>query len=511
MSIAQFSQFRDFLALAVNDVDFVRKNTALQDTTYLETVLARIEALTPDVMIRETYAEAISQMGVVKVDDASRSIKFVPYGFETKLSRYREATAGSPNSLFVYTGVSAGNVRYLLSDWSSTVEGNGVLLLNDRLEVLRRFPHFGANTIGGEYETASAALVVTIGDAEYCIIACNDHHCVQIYEWAPPYNNIATIGTVDVTGADSTHLNSPTCLAFEPGTSTLFIGCPVGQPAGATASNGFVARWDLTTPITPAFIDIPWFYAGTGSLLDTQVHTPTSLCYDGTYVWVVNGNDATVGAFSTSTPPLCVRYLEAAGPGYQLRTPQQVWVQALDGGYSRVYVANSLTGTVEEFDGVTFDHLTSYGIRANEDNIVGYTRLSPYLYGALGQPVGVVRDQVVIAGQTTNVMVVSDALNGRLHRFNLDAYETDNFVNFEEVQYGVPVVVSDWSLDGTVPIDLVHVWYRTDSTQQFRELLQGASTPASRTFQFRVSFELDPEKFVGEWYFKTLTISAAQV
>jgi hypothetical protein len=345
---------------------------------------------------------------------------------------------------------------------------------------------------------------------EYCAIACRGHHCVQIYEWASPYANVATIGTIDVTGADATHLNSPTCLAFDAATSMLYIGCPAGQPAGATASNGFVAAWDCSVPAVPVFDSIQLFYSGTGSLLDSQVHTPASLHHDGTYLWVVNGNDSTVGAFTMSTPPLCMRFLETSGPEYQFRSPAQVWVQSLDGGYARVYVANSVTGVVDEFDGVTFEHLAAYGIRASEDGLGAYTRLSTHVYGALGLPVGVVRDQVVINGQTTNVLVVADQLNGRLHRFNLDAYTSSNFVNFEEVQYGVPVIVDGWSLDGTVPLNLVTVLYRTDSSQQFRELQQGTTTPASRTFQFRVQFELDPEQFVSAWWFKTLTISGRQ-
>lgn len=514
MSIAQFSQFRDFLSLVVQDTDVVRKNQVLQDSTYMETLLARIEALTPDITLKSTYADAISQMGVVQVDDTSRTIKFVPLGFETKLSRYREAVATAPNYLWARATTTVDRVRYLLTDWSDTVPGNGVLLLNEQLEVLRRFPHFGTApaTPDFQYEEASCAVTFTVGDADYIAIACNSHHIVQIYAWAAPYGHVATIGTIDTPGATATTLTSPTSLAFNAATSMLYIGCPTGQPAGATASNGFVAAWDLTVPGTPVFNAIPWFYSGTGSLLDSQVHTPTSLYHDGTYLWVVNGNDSTVGAFSTTgTLPPCQRFLEAQGPGYQLRSPRQVWVQTISGGYGRVYVANSATGVVDEFDGVTFEHLHSYGIRASEDNLNSYTRLSPYTYGALGQPVGVAWDQTTIDDQVTNVLVVADQLNGRIHRFNLDAYQNDNFVNFEEVTLGVPVELTGWSLDGTVPIGLVKVYYRTASTQQFRELSQDATTPASRTFQFRVAFHLDPEQFVAAWWFRNLTITGKQV
>jgi hypothetical protein len=510
MTISMFSQFQDFLASAVQDTDFVRKNTLMQDATYKQTMLDRINALTADVVIRETPDDVISQLGVMEVNDAARTIDFVPRGFQTTLSAYREGTVLAPRFIHVNTQTSPDNVRYILSDWSATSAGAGAWLLNEQMEVKRRFPNYGANTAGGQYETAADAISVMIGDALYFIVANYTHHVVQIYSWTSPYAYISSIGTINVSGADNTHLFNPWALAFNPVTNYLYIACPTGQPAGATASNGFIAVWDLTAPAAPVFVSIPWFYAGTGSLVDTQVHTPTSLSHDGTYLWVSNGNNSTIGAFTGAAVPLCTRYIEAQGAGYYLRNPVQICAYALTGGFVKLFAANALTGTVEEFDGVTYEHLNTYGIRANEDNVVGYQRLSSRVFGALGTPVGVAVDAVTIDDQTTTVMVVTDTGNNRLHRFNLDAYAQDNYVNFAEQSFGVPVSITGWSLDGTLPIRMAKVYYRFAATEQFRELPQEAQLPASRTVQFRLVIDLATDQFLTAWNIKALTIRGIQ-
>jgi len=508
MTISLFTQFQDFLASAVQDTDFVRKNTMMQDATYRQTVLDRINALTPEVEITQTQDDVISQLGMMEINDSARTIDFVPRGFNTTLSAYREGTVLAPRFIHLNNESSPDSVRYILSDWSPTSAGAGAWLLNDQLEVKRRFPHYGANTAGGQYATAADAISVTIGDAFYFIVANYSQHVVQIYEWSSPYAHIVNIGTVGVAGADDTHFTNPWALAFDENTNYLYVACPTGQPAGATASNGFVAVWDLSLPATPVFVSIPYFYAGTGSLVDGQVHTPTSLSHDGTYLWVCNGNDSTVGALTFDA--MCVRYIEAQGAGYQLRTPVQINTIALSGGFTRLYITNSLTGTIEEFDAVTFEHLNSYGVRATEDSTVGYTRLSTKIFGALGTPTGVVADSVLIDDETTPVLVVADTGNNRLHRFNLEAYTEDNYVNFAELSFGVPVSITGWSLSGTVPIDMVTVYYRTNSTEQWRELPQESRVPASRTLQFRLGVSINSDQFVAPWSVSALYIRGIQ-
>lgn len=508
MTITQFAQFQDLLSLAVQDTDFVRKNTMLQDATYKQTLLDRINALTPEVEITQTHADVISQLGMMEVNDAARTIDFVPRGFNTTLSAYREGTVLAPRFIHTNAQVSPDTISYLLSDWSATSAGAGVWLLNDKLEVKRRFPNYGSNTAGGQYETSADAISVYIGDAAYLIVANYSHHIVQIYAWDSPFAHIIDIGTIDTSGADATHFTNPWSLAFDPATNYLYVACPTGQPAGASASNGFVAVWELTNPSIPVYVGIPWFYAGTGNLVDGQVHTPTSLAFDGTYLWISNGNNSTVGAFTSSA--MCVRYIEAQGAGYQLRSPVQICIQSLTGGYSKLFVTNSVTGTVEEFDGITFEHLNTYGIRANEDNVIGYTRLSTKTFGALGTPTGVVADSVVLDDETTPVLVVTDTGNNRLHRFNLEAYTEDNYVNFAPQTFGVPVSITGWSMSGTVPIEMVTVYYRTDSTEQWRELPQEAHVPASSTLQFRLGVSINSDQFVSSWNVKALYIRGTQ-
>jgi hypothetical protein len=175
-----------------------------------------------------------------------------------------------------------------------------------------------------------------------------------------------------------------------------------------------------------------------------------------------------------------------------------------------LYVANGNTGTIEEFDGITFDHLATYGIRASEDNLNSYTRLSSSVYGALAQPQGVVARSVVIDGQTTSVLVSTDVTNVRLHQFNLDAYSADNYVNFDELVFDVPITIEGWTVVGTVPPDMMTVYYRFSKTEEFRELPQETSLPATARVQFRVAVQLDTRRFMRDWYIDNLRIHATQ-
>lgn len=509
MSISQFEQFKDFLALAVQDPDFVRKNTLLQDSTYLQTVLDRIEATTSDVSIQQDYGDVISTLGLLEVDTANRRISFDPKGFTTTLSGYREATVAEPRRLFRRLTVTDG-IYYLLSDGGAG-GGNGVFALNDKLEVVKRMANYGANVAGGQYEDPSMAITFTISSIEYVAIADATNHVVQIYLYASPWTHLATIGTVGASGADATHLDSPNGLAVDETNGLLYISCPTGMPAGATASNGFVAVWDVSAPAVPVYSAIPLFYSGTGGLLDAQVYTPVDLFYDGSRLWVSNNGDSTVGAFDVSgAAPVCTRFIETSGAGYTLRGPQQVYILTLAGGFMRLYVANGNTGTVEEFDGVTYQHLATYGIRASEDNLNSYTRMSGDVYGAMAHPQGVVADSVVIDGQTTNVLVVTDDINIRLHRFNLDAYTADNFVNFDEMTWNVPIAIDGWTVSGTVPPDMVTVYYRFAETEQFRVLPPETLLPSTRRAQFRVAVELDTRRFMRDWYIGHLRIHGQQ-
>lgn len=512
MSISQFEQFKDFLAAAVQDPDFVRKNTVLQDSAYLQVVLDRVDALTDDVSVLQDYSDFESGLGLLVQDAAARQLAFDPKGFETTLSTYREALTAEPRRLFRRATVADG-VYYLLADGGISTNGTGVFLLNNDLEVLRRFANFGSNIVGGEYEDAAAAITFTLNSTEYVAIADTTHEVVQIYLYDAPYTFQATIGTVDTPGAAADLLTDPNGIAVDETNSLLYISCAAGQPAGATASNGFVAVYDISTIGTPVFDSIPLYYSGTGSLLDAQVHTPVDLVYDGSLLWVSNNAANHVGAFDVSgSTPICTRFIETAGAGYTLRGPQQIYFRSTVGSYARLYVVNGDTGTVEEFDALTYQHLATYGIRASEDNVnANYQRLSPDVFGALAAPQGVVVDTVSIDDQDTNVMVVTDPTNGRLQRFNLDAYTQDNYINFEPMTLDVPVVFDSWQLAGNVPLDMVRVWYRFATTEAFREMPQETSLAATRTIQFRVSVQLDTRKFIhSDWNITRLRVHGKQ-
>jgi len=116
-------------------------------------------------------------------------------------------------------------------------------------------------------------------------------------------------------------------------------------------------------------------------------------------------------------------------------------------------------------------------------------------------------DTVSIDDQDTNVMVVTDPTNGRVQRFNLDAYTEDNFVNFAPQTLTVPVVFDSWSVSGNVPLDMISVWYRFGLTEEFRQMPQEAALPATRTIQFRVKVQLDTRKFIhSDWNISKLRV-----
>ncbi|KKL07772.1 hypothetical protein LCGC14_2582660, partial [marine sediment metagenome] len=127
MSISQFEQFKDFLAGAVQDIDFVRKNTILQDEAYMQTFLDRIEALTSDVSLEQDYTDFESGLGLLLQDATNRAITFEPKGFENTLSAYREGTVSEPRRLFARTSVADG-VYFLLADGGIGATGTGVFL-----------------------------------------------------------------------------------------------------------------------------------------------------------------------------------------------------------------------------------------------------------------------------------------------------------------------------------------------------------------------------------------------
>jgi hypothetical protein len=165
---------------------------------------------------------------------------------------------------------------------------------------------------------------------------------------------------------------------------------------------------------------------------------------------------------------------------------------------------------LEEFDELSLSHLNTYGYRASEDELSTFTRLSDSVYGALGFAHGVVPDRIFIEDQETDVLVASDNLNKRIHRFNLTAYSTENYVNFQLLTFEVPIMVNGWTISGTVPLDLVKVFFRYSLSEEFRELPQETSLAPSSTLQFRVALQLDTRRFVRDWIIRHLRIHGVQ-
>lgn len=500
-----FDQFKAFLGQILNDPDVIRKNYVLQNAAFLADMQARLDGLTPDVSLQLDYINALDpSLGMLVKDTPTRSIKFKPSGFANYLSAFREGTIGDPARFWRCTSTDPHGARYLLADQTA-----GVILLNENLEAMFRFPGFGPIT-DVEYSDASAVCVWEDTGTLYVAIACYSHHIVQIYNYTT-FAYVATIGLLDTPGHVTGRLNHPRGVAIDPATSVLYISCENGTPAGATMDRGFITLYDVTTPAAPVFTSIPYFYGSTGALLDGQVHYPNDVYLDPvtSLLWVTNTGANEVGAFAASTG-LLARLLETSGLGYTFREPCQVYIQDLLGGYSRIYVANGAAGTVEEFNAATLQHQHSYGVRASEDELSLYNRLSPEVYGAIGYARAVVSDRVWIDGIEADVFVVGDNMNKRLARFNQSAYSDQNFINFEMLDLAVPIAISGWTLSGDIPIDLVSVQYRFADTEIFRDLPQQAVVPATSSVQFRLSAQLDPAKFVKTWTISQLRIYGTQ-
>lgn len=510
MATSQFEQFKSLLSLALDDVDFKRKNTIFQNAEYLAAQQSRISVLTPDISISQTSDDVESALGMLINEKADRRIRFDPRGFETTFSASREGTISDPHRFWKRENETDG-VRYFLSD-----KLGGVFLLNSSLEVLRRFPGFDTTDVvaGDAYDDPTDAISFTVGATEYVAIAMDTRAIVRIYEYAEPFGLVATIGTPDSTGATASLLTAPVSLAFDSDNDRLFIGSTTGQPPNASADSGYVTVYDVSTPSAPIHEDFVAFFDASGSLLDSEVSGPTDLFFDETseLLWVSNGNDE-VGAFSinTTTATYSLRkFLEPSGPGYTLRSPQQVYIQETIGGFKRLYVSNGSTGTLEEFDELTLKHLNTYGYRASEDELSAYLRLSDSIYGAIGFAQGVVPDRIFIGDQETDVLIAADDINKRIHRFNLTAYSTENFVNFQLLTFDVPIMVNGWTVSGTVPLDLVKVFFRFSLSEDFRELPSETALAPSSTLQFRVAIQLDTRRFVRDWVIRHLRIHGVQ-
>ena len=500
-----FDQFKATLVKAVSDEDFRRKNSVFQDADYLADLADRIQALTPDISIVQNYKDVISVLGMIEQDTKNSRMRFATRGFETTLSAFREGKVTAPCKIW-YRNVAGSSDRYLVVD-----HNHGVLVLNDAVEVLYRFPHFGPNISGNdEYSDPSACCTFTSGSSEYIAITLFSHHVCMIYKYGSPNTFMARIGTVDTPGATAGQLNNPVGVAVDSTNERMYIACQVGQPTGATLNRGFISTYDISDPTLPVWISTDFYYKNSGSVLDLEIDAPTDILLDGTLLWISNGNDEVAAIETAGGVYRCAKYIEPTGRGYTLRSPQQLFVSSTLGGYRYLFIANGANGTVEEFDQLTLRHRNTYGYRASEDELNAYDRLSDSIYGAVGYAHGVVADRVVIDGKETDVLICADSLNKRLHRFNLAAYTEDNFANFALLEFEIPISVNGWTISGDIPIDMVKVYYRFQETDEFHELPQETTLPSTTTLQLRVAVQLDSKTFIKSWYIRHLRINGTQ-
>jgi len=504
MGDIQFEHFKRTLQDALSDVDFVRKNTVFQDTTFATQVSERVTSLTQDQNVKENW-RIESQTGLLDADAPNRRLVFDPKGFSIALSRFREGTVDEPGKIWRRPDPVTDDIYYLLAD-----EARGVLLLGQNLEVIRLFPGYGPDIAGQEYNEVSSVIAFTIGLVEYVAIAMVGHHVVHIYEYATG-TFVAAIGTVDTPGTPDggNLLDSPVDLAVNEATNELWVACRAGQPIGATAPNGFLAVYDLTVPAAPAWASIPSYYETDGSLLHREVNQPSGLLLDPTLnaVWVANGGSSEFGALSNTNGDL-IKFFEGRTLNYTLSAPGALKIRDLGAGTRWVYVANTNYGTIEVFDVQSQKHLHTYGFRSAEDTTVSQT---DFVFGSIGQATGVQPDTVTIDGVETEVIVVSDALNGRVQRINEEAYDSDNFVVYTPRTFTVPLHIIGWTVSGDVPTDLCTVYYRNSLTEEFRILDPITHVPYADWFQFKLAVRLERGRIVRPWYIKELVIIGEQV
>ncbi len=505
MGSSMFEQFKLTLRQALADTDFRRKNGVFQDDAYLQAYLDRVDSLTEDVAVTLGFGDIISSLGMLIQDTPNSAIKFDTRGFTTTLSAFREGVVDNPRKIW-FRDVADSTDRYLISD-----RVGGVLVLNQEVELLNRFPNFGTDLAGSdEYDDASACCTFSIGGTEYIAITMQSHHVCNIYEYATGAY-VSRIGVIDTPDAIAGYLNSPIGVACDETNNLLYILNREGQPAGATLNRGFVVSYDISAIAAPVHAQDLFYYASTGSLLDLEVDTAADIFFENGLIWVTNGNNE-VGAVDLSgATSRCVKYIEATGSGYALHSPAQVFVQTTTGGFQYVYIANGAAGLIEKFDRRTLQHLDTFGYRALEDELNALNRMSTDVYGAIGYAQGVVADRVLLDGKETDVLICADSLNKRLHRFNLNAYQVDNFVNFDWLEFSVPVSITGWTVGGDIPTEMVTVHYRMAESEQFREVgCSSGALPSTARIQFRLEVQLDKRKFVRDWFVRELVVHGKQ-
>jgi hypothetical protein len=498
------SIFLETLRRLLQDPSLAARN-ALFDASMQASLLARVDALTPDLLEFLTASRAESQAGSLEAQTTYNRIALNVSGFEYRLSRFRDGLMGQPRKLRRRTpsdllaATPSDRVRYLLSD-----PVDGVLLLDQNLEIVRTFPGLiSSGTIAGaQYADAQCAVAATIGATELLIVACGaPQHAVQILNYATGAL-VATIGTPGTAGlpdAVPVRLTDPVAVAVDEDTSRLFIACRTGNGTGGDlTSAGFVVEFDVTAPAAPVLVGYVLVGDGLYRLNNSECRRPSDVFIEPEKIgpplqparlWIANGL-GDVAAFTraiVTDPWVPTLTIEAQGAGYTLGpdtvTPpanefseNAIDVLTGDDDVTRLYVAASRTAEVHVFrasapatapaygGAVDFGaHEAKYGQRGLETSMPYNTTLRVYstpqqprlTFGVFAAATGVCADETVLTGESAASLVlhVADADAGRLQRLRLEVYEDENLVTFAPSVSAVPLCVIGWFLpvDATFP------------------------------------------------------------
>lgn len=305
---------------AAKDIDFVRKNTVLQDKVLADELQVRINSLTPDINFVLDATNVVSQTGLLTTNTKDRNIIFDPTrasGY--KLSGFREGIIQNPGKLTLRVPPNTyplkdktlhSTVRYFLCD-----ELRGVFLLDENLNVVKIFPGFAYGSLTptpAQYDTPRQAISYVESGVEYVAIACYGLHVVQIYRM-DDFSFVSTVGTFNVQGLPPLGLTNPTGVAYDAVGGKLYISCERGQPLGATANRGFVA---VNTTLAGLTLLPNARYVTNGSISRNEVDGPKGIFYSYDELWLVCSNNE-AGALNT-VDGTAVKYIPATGSGYKL-------------------------------------------------------------------------------------------------------------------------------------------------------------------------------------------------
>ena len=496
-----FDNFKQFLQLVVSNSQTVGQNAVLSDADYAQSLSDHITALTPDQNLRLNTTNVELASGLLVSDPNSREIRFEPKGsgrivqgfLEANISAVQKLWQRSDDSLGTATAVPYGTLadgrRYYAVDLLS-----GVYYLNEYGQISGAVPGFGDLVTG--YGSPVSCLTFTVAGTEYIAILAAEHF-LRIYQTSD-FALVATFGTPGTTGTpDAALMDTPTDLAFDEATSTLYVSCSgltgPSVPAGASGP-GIVFSLDLTALPVIAFGS---YIAQDGSSLHQgQVSLPAGLFFDSTdnALWVLTG-DATntsrpyeIGGLSvtgTVSDGYLKGYLEFQGSGFSLSSASRIHI---DVDRRRLYVTNS--PGIEVFDLVTLKHLYTFGYYGS-DAVSSSTPEPPVVAPISGKATAVASDILTVDGVQVNMALFSDGTNNRIVRVGENLYEGENVVTFVAETLTVPLSLHGYLVKGTLSSAKVRIEYRTSATGVWQVLSQTDSVPASSFFQFRMKAVAD--------------------